>query len=162
MRVALSALLLIGATSAAAAPAPQESWGKAGVTYDQYRLDAVECSSEGYNLDISQTEDAKAFVRASRQLETEIGSGLDPYTYQSIVKNARPGMRYRSIKNLQQSTVDHCLANRGYRKFRLNAQQRDGLQKLKVGSLERHMYLYRLGTDSNVVGTQAVSSAPAR
>src|SRR5690349_8331239 len=62
------------ATSAVAAPAPQESWGKPGVSFDQYRQDAVECGREGYYLDISQTADAKEFVRASRQLDTLNGT----------------------------------------------------------------------------------------
>jgi len=156
MRLLTSALCLVAATSVSAAPAPQESWGKAGVDYDQYRLDALECSSEGYDLDISKTEDAKAFVSASRRLETEIGSGVDPYTYQTIVDSVRPGARYRSIRQLQQSTVDQCLVSRDYSKFRLTDQQQSGLRKLKAGSVERHMYLYKLGSDPNVLTNQSV------
>ena len=156
MRLAISALLLIAATSAAAAPAPSESWGKAGVSYDQYRLDAFECSSEGYNFDISQTEAAQAFVTASRRLETEIGAGVDPYSYQTIVNNARPDMHLRDIKHVQLSVVEQCLVKRGYTKFRLNDQQRDGLKKLKVGSVDRHMYLYKLGADPNLLSAQSV------
>lgn len=156
MRLAISGLLLMAATSAAAAPAPSESWGKAGVSYDQYRLDAFECSSEGYNFDISKTEAAQAFVTASRRLETEIGAGVDPYSYQTIVNNARPDMHLRDIKHVQLSVVQQCLVKRGYTKFRLNDQQRDGLKKLKVGSDDRHMYLYKLGADPNVLSSQAV------
>src|SRR6476646_7611774 len=70
---AVSLFAAVVASPATSAPAPSESWGKTGVTYDQYRLDAFECSSEGYNFDISQTEGAQAFVYASRRLETEIG-----------------------------------------------------------------------------------------
>ena len=158
---AVSLLPLLMVSSAVAAPAPRQSWGQAGVSYDQYRLDALECSAEGYNLDISKTEDAQAFVAASRRLETEIGSGVDPNTYQAIVSSARPGMRFRSIKQLQQSTVDDCLVSRGYSKFRLTDQQRSGLGKLKMGSVERHMFLYKLGSDSNVLSTQAVPATAA-
>src|SRR3954447_4455763 len=100
MRATAFTLSLIGAMSVSAAPAPPASWGKPGVGYDQYRLDALECSSQGYGLDISKTDDAKAFVSASRRLETEIGSGVDPYTYQTIVNGVRPGARFRSIKQL--------------------------------------------------------------
>jgi len=158
MRLVTFALFLVAATSVSAAPAPPESWGKVGVGYEQYRLDALECSSAGYDLDISKTEDAKAFVSASRRLETEIGSGVDPYTYQAIVHSVRPGARYRSIQQLQQSTVDQCLVSRGYSKFRLTDQQQSGLRKLKAGSVERHMYLYKLGSEPNVPTSQSVAT----
>jgi hypothetical protein len=161
MRLAISTLVLIAATSAVAAPAPQNSWGKTGVSYDQYRLDSLECSAEGYNFDISNTDAAKAFVDASRRLETEIGSGVDPLTYQRIVNSARPGMHMREIKDLQLSVVEDCLVKRGYTKFRLNDEQRDDLKKLKVGSEERHMYLYKLGTDPNVLSSQSVAVTAA-
>src|SRR4051794_12285951 len=62
-------LCSIVGTSAAAAPVPQQSWGKAGISFDQYRQDAIECGREGYYLDISQTADAKELVRASRRLD---------------------------------------------------------------------------------------------
>ena len=58
------------AASANAAPAPQESWGKSGVTLAQYRQDAIDCASLGYYLDIASTDDAKAFVTASRRLDS--------------------------------------------------------------------------------------------
>jgi len=161
MRLFTSAVFLLAAVSASAGPARSESWGKAGVGYDQYRLDALECSSEGYDLDISKTQDAKVFVSASRRLETEIGSGVDPITYQTIVNSVRPDVRFRSIKQLQQSTVDACLASRGYSKFRLTDQQQSGLRKLKAGSLERHMYLYKLGSDPHVLTSQSVATDAA-
>ena len=157
MRATAFTLSLIAAMSVSAAPAPPESWGKAGVTYDQYRLDALECSSEGYGLDISKSDDAKAFVSASRRLETEIGSGVDAYTYQTIVNSVRPDARFRSIKELQLSTVYQCLMSRGYSKFRLTVEQQSGLKKLKSGSVERHMYLYKLGSDPNVLASQSVA-----
>jgi len=151
---AISLSAAVVASPATSAPSPSESWGKAGVTYDQYRLDAFGCSSEGYNFDISQTEAAQAFIDASRRLETEIGSGVDPYSYQTIVNNARPDVLLHDIKHLQLSVVEQCLVKRGYTKFRLNDQQRDRLKKLKVGSTERHMYLYTLGTDPKVLSAQ--------
>ena len=35
------------------------SWGKPGVTIEQYRQDAVECGRAGYYLDVSKTETAQ-------------------------------------------------------------------------------------------------------
>ena len=70
-------------------------------------------------------------------------------------------MRFRSIKQLQQSTVDACLASRGYSKFRLTDQQQSGLKKLKAGSVERHKFLYRLGSDAHVLTSQSVATDAA-
>src|SRR5437763_14365109 len=51
------------------APAPQESWGKAGISLAQYRQDALECGLKGHYADVSNTQDAKELVRASRRLD---------------------------------------------------------------------------------------------
>lgn len=49
-----------------------------------------------------------------------------------------------------------CLVNRGYTEFRLSPAQRKALDKLAEGSDERREYLYKLGTDPEVLTTQAV------
>src|SRR4051794_7227982 len=152
MRRLVIALLVTAGTPALAAPAPVESWGKAGVSLDQYRADAVECGRAGYYLDISRTEDAKAFVRASKQLELLPTSGLAPTTtsasaigdgtndataqaigfagtQQHIIDNVRPRERMDDLKHLLQATVDRCLVGRGYSKFRLTDDQRRQLRR---------------------------------
>ena len=48
---------------------PVDSWGRAGVDYETYRNDSLECGLVGYYADVSQTEQAQAFVSATRQLE---------------------------------------------------------------------------------------------
>jgi len=178
-------LCMVFATSAAAAPAPRESWGKAGVSFEQYRQDAVECGREGYYLDISQTDDGKELVRASRQLDT-LNATISPSTtgaastgpaatnavdqmsrfaanQQHIIDGVRPDQRFRNIKDTLQSTTDHCLIGRGYSKFALTSDQRHRLRKLKVGSDERHAYLFKLASDPTVLATQAVPPPePAR
>lgn len=50
-----------------------------------------------------------------------------------------------------------CLSNRGYTEFQLTREQRAALSKLPQGSDERREYLYRLGTDPDVLATQAVA-----
>src|SRR6188768_2390184 len=69
----ISVLLAIAAALAAvpatAQPKPVDSWGRAGVAYETYRNDSLECGLVGYNADVSQTEQAQAFVRATRQME---------------------------------------------------------------------------------------------
>src|SRR5688572_15500666 len=70
----ISVLLAIAAafagTPAAAEPRPVDSWGRAGVSYEAYRNDSLECGLVGYYADVSQTEQARSFVAATRQLET--------------------------------------------------------------------------------------------
>src|SRR6478736_7616711 len=54
---------------ATATPLPVDSWGRAGVAYETYRNDSLECGLGGYYADVSQTEEAQAFVTATRRLE---------------------------------------------------------------------------------------------
>ena len=181
MRGLFALFLLTVAASAAAAPAPRESWGKASVSFDQYRQDAVECGRQGYYLDISQTADAKELVQASRRLDnlngtfsgnTTDSSGTGPAStdtvdqmarfaanQQHIIESARPEERFRNIKRTLQSTTDNCLIGRGYSKFELTDEQRHRLKKLKAGSDARHIYLFRLASDPAVLTTQVVPSA---
>jgi hypothetical protein len=161
-RPIITLLLIVFAVGSASAAAsrqvPGESWGKTGVTLQQYRQDAADCTAQGYFLDISQTEDAKAFAEASRQLDSEVEMGPDPYRYQSIVHATRPDVRYQNIKSTLQATVDQCLAARGYSKFRLTEEQRHHLEKLKLGSDERRAYLYGLATDPAVLHGQKLDT----
>jgi hypothetical protein len=47
-----------------------------------------------------------------------------------------------------------CLVERGYQEFALSAEQAEHLATLKKGSSEYHEYLYKLGSDAEVVGKQ--------
>lgn len=175
-RFALSLVVIVG-SSVTAAPAPQASWGKAGISLDQYRRDSVECGLKGYYSDISKTEDAKAFVSASRQLETMTtgttspnvisSSGTGPSStdavdqmvryadqQQHIVDNVRPDERFRSIKKSLISATDQCLIARGYSRFQLTDGQRHALKKLKAGSDQRRAYLYSLASNPEVLASQ--------
>src|SRR3954469_9888746 len=46
------------------------SWGKLGISLDQYRDDAVSCGRAGYYRDVAATEAAQTFKRATSQLES--------------------------------------------------------------------------------------------
>lgn len=176
-------LLAAVAGTAVSAPAPQESWGKAGISLDQYRKDSVDCGLQGYYTDVSKSEDAQALVRASRQLDTVTAGAVAPntpaggptnsatldsmdqalqyaQTQQHIVDSVRPDERYRNIKKSLLANTDRCLVQRGYSKFRLTDEQRRGLRKLKLGSEERRAYLYRLATNAAILEAQKVPSEP--
>src|SRR4051812_38226619 len=141
---------LVLPASANSAPAPEESWGKAGVSLAQYRQDALDCALRGHYLDISQSDDAKAFVKGSRELDAVTNgasapaingaSGMGPSTtdsvdqmveyanrQQRIVESVRPEQRFHSIKRMLVDRAAQCLANRGYSKFRLTDEQRHEL-----------------------------------
>jgi hypothetical protein len=182
---AISLISAFVATSASAAPAPKESWGKAGITLAQYRQDALDCGLKGYHTDISRTEDAKAFVSASKQLDaittgssvpmTVESSGTGPDTtnevqqmaqyanqQQHVVDNVRVDSRMRSIKRTLTANTEQCLAERGYSRFALTDEQRHALSKLKAGSDERRAYLYRLASNPAVLTPQKVDSTATR
>jgi hypothetical protein len=169
----LFAVSLVGlvAASAAAAPAPPDSWGKAGVSLTQYRQDAIDCAVEGYALDISKTNDAQAFVRATRELDSVPGGliaqtiGMNPTAnvvdvvswagvQAHIIDSLRPEERFKNIKAMQLAQTDACLMQRGYSKFRLTDDQRRQLRHLKFGSDERRAYLYSLASNPAVLEAQ--------
>ena len=163
----------------AAARTEALSWGKPGVSIDQYRTDAISCGRAGYYMDVSNTAAAKVFRDGTKELEsneTDLSSQAalpndgnpmdDPrYLYRvmgivnrsaRIVENARPKERMKDVGNLMQARVDDCLKGRGYIRFRLTAGQRKQLAHLHLGSIGRHIYLYRLATDPAVLKAQAM------
>jgi hypothetical protein len=180
---AVSLISAMFATAATAAPAPKESWGKAGITLAQYRQDSIECGLKGYYTDISKTDDAKAFVSASKQLDAITTGASTPMTVESnaggpdttnaidqmaqyaneqehIVYNVRPDERFKSIKKTLESVTDQCLASRGYSKFELTDAQRKSLSKLKAGSDQRRAYLYSLASNPAVLQSQRPAGQP--
>lgn len=173
---ALSMAMLL-TSSANAASAPQASWGKAGISLDQYRKDSLECGLKGYYTDISSTDDAKAFVSASRQLDTMTTSTMSPKVISSsgtgpnstdavdqmvryadqqqhIVDSVHPDERFKNIKKTLVSATEQCLIARGYSKFVLTDEQRRSLRKLKAGSDQRRAYLYSLASSPEVLASQ--------
>ncbi len=176
----LSALI---ATSATAATAPKESWGKPGISLAQYRQDALDCGLQGYYTDISKTDDAQAFVKASKQLDAVTTGGMAPMTTGSsgtgpdttdsidqavryadqqahIVESVRPEKRFENIKVMLVANTQQCLEKRGYSKFELTEEQQKRLRKLKAGSDERRAYLYSLATDPAVLQNQKAAGQP--
>ena len=169
---------------ALSAPAPKESWGKAGITLAQYRRDALDCGLRGYYTDISKTEDAQAFVKASRRLDAvttggastpmaagSSGTGPDSTNavdqlaeyaqeQQHIVDSIRPDERIRNIKKTLLTNDQQCLMQRGYSRFVLTDEQRHALSKLKAGSDRRRAYLYNLASNPDVLQNQKAAAQP--
>ena len=157
----LTCALALPATALSAKP-PGLSWGKAGVSFEQYRSDSVECAREGYYLDVSGTEAAQVFRRASRMIDTNEAGGVNldtAITTGHIVAGTQPEERMGEVRKLLQGTVDGCLIDRGYTPFELTKPQRAQLSRLKKGSPQRHAYLYKLSIDPEVLRSQAVAFA---
>lgn len=165
----LLAALLATPASAAAEKHGIVSWGKAGVSFAEYRNDAIQCGRKGYYRDVAGTEAAQVFKAASRQLETNEGSlqsaALLGNTEQvagivgnsaRIVEGTRPEKRMKEVGALLNETVATCLAARGYRRFQLTPAQQRQLDHLRRGTPRRHEFLYSLGSDPKVLAEQAV------
>lgn len=163
-------VLAAAALPAMAAPAPQTSWGKPGVSEAQYRADALDCARQGYDLDIADTDDAKAFVRGSRELDDATQSagtaapGANPVETSVIIANQQeqirrgidPERRMARIHALMEKTVARCLTARGYARFALTEAQRRQLRKLAAGSAGRRAYLFALASDPAILAHQQV------
>jgi len=170
MRMAVMVAIAFAAPPALAATrVPHDSWGKAGVSLDQYRADAAACTAQGYFKDISGTRAAQAFVRGSRELDDATQSNFQPAPgedpteaeliyaghMQAIVHSVNPERQMADIATLQQDIVDTCLIAHGYRRFRLSDAQRRDLARLAIGSTARRQYLFRLASDPAVLAQQA-------
>lgn len=147
-------------TPATSAPRPQQSWGKAGVSLDDYRNDAVECASMAYYSDVSGSPQAAAFIRGTKQFESIDGLPMDMYEmarrYGQIEQSVRPERQMYQLQLGMQQVVDICLERRGYSRFALTDDQRKKLGKLKKGSAERRRYMHTLASDPVILRTQPI------
>jgi len=168
--------LLAAAVSLALAPAPAwaarpiDTWGKAGVSFDEYRADAVTCGRFAHYADVSETDHAKAFVEATRRLQAAddhsmgpAGATPDEDLYrmaqlgarsEMIRSSIRPEKRMRELQAALVSIVERCLEQRGYSRFRLTRDQQQALRRLDKGSLDRHRFLHALASDASVLASQ--------
>jgi hypothetical protein len=128
------------------------SWGKSGVSFADYRDDAVTCGRQAAALDLRNSDPAKALVLASRLID----NAIDVADAGDAMQIASPERNFAKAGDLLQGALERCLHERGYRKFKLTAEQRHKLSKLKPGSEARHHYLYSLGSDPNVLARQAL------
>jgi hypothetical protein len=167
-----AAVSLTLAPAPAAAAVPMDTWGKAGVSFEEYRDDAVTCGRTAHYADVSDTEQARLFVQASRRLEAADDSGVgnpgaspeeDLYRMaqlgarsEQIRSSIRPEKRMEELQNALVSIVERCLEERGYSRFRLTAEQQQALNRLDKGSPERHRFLHALASDESVLESQRI------
>jgi hypothetical protein len=160
----LTGMITVLLAGPCAAATTATSWGKPGVTLDQYRTDASECGHVGGNMDVSNTEAAGVFKRATRELETNeagLTTAQGPAVLDVVISSARvvegtrPKERIQDVKGVMVGAVEKCLVSRGYVKFWLTPKQRERLGHLKIGSDARRLYLYRLAKNPDILESQS-------
>lgn len=114
---------------------PDVSWGKAGVSFADYKQDALYCSAYGTVYALN----APAW-----------GLTRDGDLWDAIVMH----YQNRDFVRLGQGDVEHCLAMRGYSRFHLTPDETAHLATLQAGSEARRRYLYSLGSDPQVLAAR--------
>jgi hypothetical protein len=114
---------------------PDVSWGKAGVSFADYKRDALYCSA--YGTVYALNAPAWAVTR-------------DGNLWDAIMMH----YQNRDFVRLGQGDVEHCLALRGYSRFHLSPDEAAHLATLQAGSEARRRYLYSLGSDPQVLAAQ--------
>ena len=176
------ALLILAGLAAFAGPAHAQrqaiwtSWGKADVSFDRYRSDAIECARAGVAIPVADTGSVGVLRRGSRQMESAdlgmqaYGAGESPAQimdrtvvqanqYQRIREGVRADVQVAAVKGMMTNAVERCLSARGYTQFRLTREQHKHLERLRTGVPERHRYLYALASDPEILAHQAVPAA---
>ncbi len=158
--------LLVAPAVGAAATAPDVSWGKPGVAYEDYRRDAAECGTRGATTSMKGRPEYDAVILGLGRQDSDIDNDLytppNAFGEDQTVKLARDyalnGARSRpepKVKRLQAflaQQVTACLTEKGYVPFTLTPEQSATLKTYKKGSDARFRYLHHLASDAAVVG----------
>lgn len=172
-----SAFFLFADTLAIAAPRSATSWGKAGVSLSQFALDAKVCSETSRTVAVSikpKTLQALDVLSSAALLDIAMQSSSSPdynpmqtvagvtsqHAAEDIARRTNTfGGRYVAmvrpdVKDELQEVLDKCLAERGYVRIALTADQQKQLSKLKRHSAERTAYLHSIDSDPALVQRQ--------
>jgi hypothetical protein len=159
------------------------AWGKKDVSLLDYRTDGGQCAvlAATHSPDANGANSAGGIngQNPSAPPQTASGSATAAAGAPSVGTNAPSisGSTYRDSASadfvnraaMQQRTEEmaaqrarndvlhSCLVSRGYTEFELTPEQRKQLDKLAQGSEERRQFLYKLGTDPEVLNKQAVT-----
>jgi hypothetical protein len=157
----MAALALAAAPALAVGKRSNESWGRAGISFDQYRSDALECGNRAYGVQVQMRPvgplaSGWLSVVLPASVWTSLTPGRIPIYTTTYVEAYRNAARIDTVEQLQ-AVVDSCLVDRGYQRFRLTSAQMRRLRQLEPGSAERQQFLHSLGSDAQVLQTQAIA-----
>ena len=135
-----------------------ESWGKPGVTFAQYRADALECANVTYGAPITLHQ-LPPMPTGFLGIAVQNGDILDlrpghVMLYTTTLVEGVKHATWMDISEQLQRVLDQCLIEKGYSRFRLTSDQMERLKQFGKTSPERQQYLYRLGSDATVVVPQ--------
>jgi hypothetical protein len=162
---------------------PVTAWGKKNVSMMEYRTDAGQCAvlAATHSTDANGAKSAGGISGQNAGAPSQQASGsasagsagagaaggtnpIGGGTYREsapadFVNRAAMQQRTQEMAEQQQrnAALKSCLVGRGYTEFTLTAEQRAQLSKLPQGSDERREYLYKLGTDEQVLATQSLT-----
>lgn len=139
--------LALGLSVANAQPAPgRQSWGKSGISFLQYRTDAVECAwLAGSTAPVAVASVDMVFAF----------DGGDVFEVMESSKRSQYRI-WNNVADQLEPALETCLRGRGYRPFKLTDEQYAQLKSLKRGSASRHRYLHGLAIDPDVLRTQGL------
>lgn len=136
-----------------------ESWGKLGVSYLQYRTDAVECAYRvGQQAPVEYPMVDLIFSSniAMPGAETDVDMPMREMVDAASPNPQRMSRPWREIASQLQEPLAKCLGERGYSRFRLTKDQVKALGALAVGSRARQVYLWNLAVDPQIQKRQAL------
>jgi hypothetical protein len=187
MKAVLLAVFITSALAACASSAPRTAWGKPGISMVDYRIDAGQCailaaSSEpmespthvaggihGQNA-LPKDERSKA-VTNSNSPDQSASPGRAHTMGDSAYRESanadfatRAATQQRTQEILAQRErvlrLQQCLTGRGYTEFPLTPEEREHLRQLPEGSEARREYLYKLGTNPEVLNRLGGATPP--
>lgn len=153
----LIAGLMAALTAPAANAAAKDSWGKPGISFLQYRTDAVECAYEAetkapvsiptvdltYMTDSAPPDAQPSFDPTQPNLNqpnVDVSALVDYAARAQLHMNKT----WREVARQLKPALETCLRGRGYRPFRLEKDQIEQLNRLPAGSRARQVYLWNL------------------
>lgn len=175
--VVMSVCAVASAWPAVASSPGDISWGKPGVSLDQYATDATQCTDASSNVPVSikpGTLRQMDALSSARLLDITTQLAHDPNanpmamvtdmtftkSQDDIARRSNTfGGQYVAIAKADvtdelQAALDACLTERGYVRIRLDAAQTKALSRLKRHGAERTAYLHALDSDAAIVARQ--------
>ena len=171
-------------TTASTRPPTDVSWGKSGVSLEQYANDASQCADTSrYVAAYIKPKTLVELDALSAAQLVEYAQWLDTGTYSDpmgdvvgITATKSPediarrtmnfGERYTQIASYDvrdelQVVLDKCLTERGYTQIKLNESQKRELSRFKRHTSERTAYLHSIDSDPVVIEKQKLPTQMA-
>jgi len=161
--------------SGCATTAQQKAWGKPGVSKTDYGTDLGMCTGIASMQGGEGPANTAGGINGRNNSAAGGGAGQSSPGVSTVANGTYQGMASSDFANraanqqrTQQMTdqraredaLKSCLVERGYLEFVLTPEQNAHLASLPKGSNEYLEYLYKLGSDAEIVGKQG--HAPAK